>query len=82
MQRASSIWSTIQYPPVAHGLQSDGRAFGKLGEEGADGTGNVARPSPLDQVPIPAEDGEERDVLLGITTDRMIRMEHPAPPVH
>jgi len=67
-----TMCGTVQAVPVAHGFEGDRGALGELGEEGADGAGDVAHPSPLDQVPTPAEDDKEREVLVGITTDRII----------
>ena len=70
---AAGLLDLVDDPvPVAHGFEGDRGALGELGEEGADGAGDVVHPSALDRVPIPAEDGEEREVLVCITTDRII----------
>jgi hypothetical protein len=56
---AASLLDLIDDPvPVAHGLQSDGRALGELGEEGDDSAGNMAHPGALDEVPASVQDRE------------------------
>lgn len=58
--------------PVADGLKGHWSAFWELLEEGANGTGDVSDPGLLDKIPFLIQDGEEREVLVSITANRII----------
>jgi hypothetical protein len=68
--------------PVADGLQGDRGTGRKLGEEGPDGPGLVVDAGALDGIAASVQDGEERVVLVCVTTDLIMGMvRHVAPPL-
>ena len=83
-RRAASPFDLVHDPiPIADRLQSDGRSGWKLGQETLDGSPLVVHPGPLLRSTLRIEDGEERVVLVSVTTDRIMRLvRHVAPPVH
>ena len=67
--------------PVSDGLERNGCAFRELREEGFDSARDVADPSLLDQVSPLIKGSKKREMFVGIATDRIIRLNHAAPPV-
>ena len=67
--------------PVADGLQGDRGAGREAREVGPDGAWVVCAPLLFNKAAPSVQNGEERVVLVGITTDRIIGMEHVAPPL-
>ena len=60
----ASGFDVIHNPiPITDGLQGDGGAGRELGEEGLDRPGLMVDPSPLDDLAVTIEDGEEGRVL-------------------
>ena len=57
---------------IAHGLKGNGCTFRELREESTDGVRGVTDPGVLDQISLLIQDSEEREVLVSITTDRII----------
>ena len=67
--------------PVADCLECHGGATRERLQEGMDGSGDVADAGAVDEVPFGVQHSKHRIVLVGITTDRIIGVEHAAPPV-
>jgi hypothetical protein len=96
MQPEASISSTIQYQSrdgrgvaIADSLEGHGGATRQRLQEGTDGPGDVVDAGAVYKVPFGVQHSKHRIVLacpgglagVGITTDRIIGVEHAAPPV-
>ena len=81
-RQAVGLLNLIDDPiPVADGFQGNQGAGRKLGEEGPDGTAYMVDPSPLEHLTVLVSNGEQRVVLVRVTTDLIMGMvRHVAPP--
>ena len=80
--KAAGVFDLVDNPiPVADRFQGDRRAFRELGEKGRNGPWCVAKPPLLNERSTLVQNSKDGEVFVRIAADRIIEMNHAAPPV-